>query len=120
MTGYDVLRVGEKRAEWALGYGACFASMQAGGALTIYVLIDRPTAEMLEKGDVETYGIRFGAFTCENVLTFAIKLGLLPWQDAPYNPCCEGIVNLPLCRVLPKGEGLPCNYILIDSHDDRS
>lgn len=119
VTDYDVLRVGEKRAAWSLGYDACFASVAPGGALTVFVLIDRPTAGMIEKGDIEHYGIRLGAFVCDNVLTFAIKPGLLPWHDAPYNPHCDGISNLPSCRKLTKGDGLLCNYILLDSHDGQ-
>lgn len=74
---------------------------------------------MLEKGEIGRYGMRLSAFTHDNVLTIAIKPGLLAWHDAPYNPQCEEIKNLPMCKVLPKGEGLLCNYILIDSHEGR-
>ena len=119
MFDFEVLSVGARKEEFALGYDACFARIDALGVLTICVLIDNPTAEMRKKASIDNYGMHISAYACENVLTIAVKPGLLPWHDAPYNPWCEGLSNLPVPRLLPQGDGIMCNYALVDSRDGQ-
>lgn len=113
----NILRVGDKKPGLAIRQDACVAEWGPSGVIMIYVLIDRPTAAMLAAGNVDEHGMCISAFTYSNVLTFAVKVGQLPWQDAPYNPRCQGISNLDVCDTLADGTGLTVYYILADSSD---
>ena len=63
-----------------------------------------------EKGTIE-----FGLFAHKDVLTLAIKVGDLPWIDAPYSVHLEHWENLPMWDA----ENLQMNLLLVDSFDGR-
>ena len=81
----------------------------------VYVLIDRPTEEMLQRANFEKATIEFGLFAHKDVMTLAIKVGDLPWIDAPYSAHLEHGENLPMWNA----KNLQVNRLLVDSFDGR-
>ena len=81
----------------------------------VYVLIDRPTEEMLQRANFEKATIEFGLFAHKDVMTLAIKVGDLPWIDAPYSAHLEHGENLPMWNA----KNLQVNLLLVDSFDGR-
>lgn len=90
-----------------------------GGVLHINTLVYRPQSTLQDKADIGKYGMRLGIFTCQNAMILALKLGNLPWQDAPFTPHLTQEEDLPENNPLPNGDGLVAYHLLIDSAEGR-
>ena len=113
-----VFRVGDSIPPLAIQKDGCIISC-VGGALHINTLVYRPRPSMLADADIDRNGMRLGIYIYRDVMMMALKLGNLPWQDAPFTPHLESAEDLPKNELLPKGEGLLSYHLLIDSSEGR-
>ena len=92
MDSFVMYQVGTCDPGLAMRKDCCFLQFFEG-IPHVYVLIDRPTEEMLQRANFEKATIEFGLFAHKDVMTLAIKVGDLPWIDAPYSVHLEHWVH---------------------------
>ena len=113
-----VFRVGDCIPPLAIHANGCMATF-ISGTLFLYTLVYRSNNSLLSAADVLTNGLRLGLYAYDNVMMFALKVGALDWQDAPYTPHLDVESELPANNPFPKGYGMSANHILVDSFDGR-
>lgn len=90
-----------------------------GGLLQISTLVYSPSEHLKHMANVHENGIQLGISTYQDVLQLTVKLGSLPWQDAPYSPHLQDEADLPRNIPVPSGGGLAASHLLVDSADGR-
>lgn len=114
MESIVMYRVGCCDPRLAFGSDGCMLKFLAG-ILHMYVLIDHPTEDMLEKANFDAGAIELGLYAEKDVIDVAIKLEDLPWMDAPYTVHLEHWSDLPEKDV----ENVQMNLLLVDSSDGK-
>lgn len=113
-----ILRVGNYYPELAIQKDGC-VFLWNNGVPIINILIYQPDQYILDMADIDAHGLSLGAYSYRNVLSFAVKSGLLPWELAVYNPVVDEANEYTLLKGLPKGGRLPATYLLTDSKDGK-
>lgn len=115
---FELLHVGNCYPKLAIQKDGC-VFLWNNGVPIINVLIYQPDQHILDMADIDAHGLRLGAYSYRNVLSLAVKSGLLPWEHAVYNPCVDEADEYTLLRGLPEDGRLPAIYLLTDSKDGR-
>ena len=107
-------RVGARIPQVAIKCDGCMLKFLAG-ILHMFVLIDHPTQDMLRKADFDGGRVELGLYATKDVITIPIKLGELPWMDAPFTMHLEHWSDLPDRHA----ENIQMNLLLVDSSDGK-
>ena len=114
----EILRVGKRYPSLAIKKDGCVL-LWNNGVPIINVLIYQPDQYILDMADIGVHGLSLGAYSYRNVLSMAVKSGLMPWKLAVYNPCADEVSEHTLLNNLPEGDRLSAIYLLTDSKDGR-
>ncbi len=115
---HGVFRVGDCISPLATHGNNCMVDF-VGGNLLIHTMVYRPQSELKELADIDKNGLRLGVCTYRNAMMMAVKVGDLPWQDAPYTPHLTLAEDLPENNLLSSEEGLVACHLLVDSSEGR-